>query len=234
MAKQRQINFYEDDHQTIRTTVTIIEEADGTTCFICADGYTMYPMELDGIEPNMYKSYGFDPALIRPWKVGCKTRMAYLVPVRDIEYNALIADEKAEQKREERKSKCLVAGKNGYPIICRETSCWKAYEEGRCTCYGNLNNVTADDVYLEDMMTDTNWEPSTDDTTSGTAMAHVMEDEFKEYLAHHQKKLRTIYEDNICGLDAAKIAAKHGYNINTTYRYLKKIKKLADEFFNQD
>lgn len=234
MAKERQIKFYKDDHQTIRATVTIIEENDGTSHFICPDGFTMYPMELDGIEPNMYKDYGFDPALIKPWKVGNKTRMAYLVPVRDIEYKPLIADEKAEQKREERKSKCLIPGKNDRPVLCRETCCWKAYEEGRCTCYGKLDSNVAGNVYLEDMMADSNWEPATTDITSETVMADIEEAEFKDYLAHHQKKLRTIYEENMKGLGVADIATKYGFNENTTYRDLQRIKKFAKKFFNQE
>ena len=55
-----------------------------------------------------------------------------MIPVKEELYKPLIAPDKAEYKRNERKRKCMVHGKNGALIMCREASCIKARMEGRC------------------------------------------------------------------------------------------------------
>lgn len=54
-----------------------------------------------------------------------------MVPVKEELYKPLIAPEKAEDKRNERKRKCMVPVKNGALVMCREAFCMKARMEGR-------------------------------------------------------------------------------------------------------
>ena len=122
MAKNvREVKFKDND---VDVVVTITTEEDGTSRFQAPAGYKMYPMDLDGIKnPSLY---GYDRDLIMMWPVGEKKRLSYMVPVKETIFNPLIAPDKAEDKRNERKRKCMVPGKNGALVMCREASCMKS------------------------------------------------------------------------------------------------------------
>lgn len=137
----------------------------------------MYPMDLDGIKNSSL--YGYDRDLVMMWPVGEKKRLSYMVPVKEAIFNPLIAPDKAEDKRDERKRKCMVPGKNSCLVMCREASCMKARMEGRCQHPDGDCSITHSELYIEDLKANSHYEPSTDDITHDEAMAHI---EYKDFL----------------------------------------------------
>ena len=112
-----------------------------------------------------------------------------MVPVKKKLYKPLIAPDKAEDRRNERKRKCMVPGKNGALVMCREASCIKARMEERCQHPDGDCSFTHGELYIEDLKANNHCEPSTDDTTRNEAMAHIEYEDFLEELAKNQPKL---------------------------------------------
>lgn len=227
MAKEVKVVNY--DNVEIKVTI------DGKRKYYeVQEGYRLYPMDIRTVDPADYARKGFIPELITYWQIGESSRLSYMIPIPDEQFCAIIAYDRAEDKRLERQRKCMVPGKSGTLIICRQASCRKAQENGLCPNYGKLDIQVNSTVSLDQMMEDTNWQPATQDITSSEANAHMMEDGFKIFLEQHQPKLRIIYEADAIGLTPAEIAAEYGFNPNTVYRDLQRIRKLAKEYFNQD
>lgn len=229
MAKNvREVKFKDND---VDVVVTITTEEDGTSRFQAPAGYKMYPMDLDGIKnPSLY---GYDRDLIMMWPVGEKKRLSYMVPVKETIFNPLIAPDKAEDKRDERKRKCLVPGKNGSLVMCREASCMKARMEGRCQHPDGDCSFTHGELYIEDLKANSHYEPSTDDTTRNEAMAHIEYEDFLEELAKNQPKLADIRRLKDAGYTNKEIAKFLKMKENTVGNDVRRIKEIEIKY-NKD
>ncbi len=227
MAKNVKEVKFNDNNVTV--VVTVVTDDEGNKHFQAPEGYKMFPMDLDGItNPAMY---GYDRDLIKSWKVGEKKRISYMVPVKEDMYNPIIAPDKAEDKRDERNRKCMVPGKNGNLIICREASCTKARLEGRCPYADGGCGVTHGEVSLDQMMTDSHFEPSIMDTTSDEAITNLDYEDFLDSLAQVQQKLADICRLKNEGYKIKEIAKFLKMKENTVGNDIRRIKALEIQYF---
>ena len=103
---KKEVKFYQ---QSAVVTVTIITNEAGEKEFQVPDGYVLYPMEYGGSNDPAASEY--EPDLIDERLVGSTQRISYMVPVPETMYHAILAPEKAQDKRSERARKCLIPGK---------------------------------------------------------------------------------------------------------------------------
>lgn len=229
MAKNvREVKFKDND---VNVVVTVTTDEEGNKRFQAPEGYRMYPMDLDGIKnPSLY---GYDRDLVMMWPVGEKKRLSYMVPVKETIFNPLIAPDKAEDKRDERKHKCMVPGKNGSLVMCREASCMKAHMEGRCQHPDGDCSITHGELYIEDLKANSHYEPSTGDITHNEAMAHIEYEDFLEELAKNQPKLANIRRLKDAGYTNKEIAKFLHLKENTVGNDVRRIKEFEIKY-NKD
>lgn len=223
MAITKKVKFY-DKNDRVSVEVTIETNDDGTTRIITPDGHQMYPMDIRNIQ---WKSdLGLDPDLIVKRTVGENKRLSYMVPVKEELYRPIIAPEKAADKCREREGKCPVPGKRGGSILCREASCRKAREEGRCPYpdgYGMKRLVFVADPNLLRRNEGC-------DSTADTAISNVMYEEFLDFLTKIAPKLADVYRLQQEGYHIREIAEMMHLNQNTVGGYSRRAKKLKIEF----
>lgn len=224
----KEVTFQDND---VNVVVTVTTDEEGNKRFHAPEGYRMYPMDIDGIKNPA--AYGYDRDLIKTWKVGETRRISYMVPVKEALYKPLIAPDKAEDKRNERKRKCKVPGKNGSLVMCREASCMKARMEGRCQHPDGDCSITHGELYIEDLKANSHYEPSTDDTTRNEAMAHIEYEDFLEELAKNQPKLADIRRLKDAGYTNKEIAKFLKMKENTVGNDVRRIKEFEIKY-NKD
>lgn len=172
----------EGTNETIEVSITY---RDGKPVdYKLPEGWSMYAMD---ISSNNDFNYHYDPDFISYPLVGSKRKKSFMIPVRNDIGKAITAMDKTEDKRRERDSKCLVPGKRGKEIICREPSCRKAILEGSCP-YADSNGMkrkrmisteelSRNEVFEYDHM---------GDVTHDTAMGNINTDDFINYLHDNQ------------------------------------------------
>ncbi len=224
----KEVRFQTNDENVV---VTVTTDDEGNTRFQAPAGYKMYPMDLDGIKnPSLY---GYDRDLVMMWPVGEKKRLSYMVPVKEADFKSLIAPDKAEDKREERKRKCMVPGKNGSLVMCREASRMKARMEGRCQHPDGDCSITHGELYIEDLNANSHYEPSTDDITHNEAMAHIEYEDLLDALAQKQPKLAKIRRLKDAGYTNKEIAKFLHLKENTVGNDVRRIKEFEIKY-NKD
>lgn len=95
---------------------------------------------------------------------------------------------------------------------------------------GNCS-ITQGDLYLEDLMKDSHYEPSTDDTTLIEAMAHVEYDDFLDELAKKQQKLADIRRLKDAGYTNKEIAQFLQMKENIVGNDVRCIKEIEIEYY---
>ena len=218
----KEVKFY--DNGRIYATVEVKTDEYGRVEIAPPDGYRMYPMD---IETADITAHNYTPELIRMWWKGSRRYKCHMVPVPEEQYNAMMRPDWSEDKRNLRSHKCLVEGAHGTPIICRRASCTGCPNAGK-------DMETNQTSYIEDLKKNRNWEPATEDTTSGVAMDHINHEELIDFLSKHQKKLAKIKQLEDEGYSVKEIHEILHLSINTIYTDRKRIKKLENEFFKED
>lgn len=226
MAGTKEVKFFNDGVYYASITIEVSE--DGKKKLIPSPGYSLFPMDIDGADAEMYS---YDPDLIVYPKVGDKRRRSYIVPVKEEAGSSMMRDDWAENKREERLHRCLIPGKDGRPIVCRGRSCYGCENACMKESSGRL-------VSLDAMQENSHWDPALEGDDSRNPETIVMEDEiekeFCKYLAGIQEKLMVIYQMDRDGYSVADICKVLGIECErTVYKDRKRIERLREQFAKQ-
>ena len=218
---KKEVKFY-DQNEEITVAITIDEN--GKKEFKVPEGYTLYPMEYEcSNDPGASK---YDPDLICDRYVGRTSRISYMVPVPEKMYHAILAPEKAEDKRKERAAKCKIPGKRETSVMCRESSCRKAQIEGRCPKMMGTAFVIQQVTYIEELD-----EVTDEDQTSRAALGQAVYDEILDLLEKKQKKLAAICELKVAGYKNREIGQMLHINENTVETDVRRIRELIDIYY---
>ena len=179
-------------------------------------------------EENDPAASEYDRDLVVNRLVGRSSSKSYLVPVPEAMYHAILASEKAEDKRTERAGKCQIPGKRGGLIMCREASCKKAQAEGRCP-YMNGTAMPAQQVtYIEELD-----EVTGEDRTSQDALGKAEYDEILDVLAQKAPKLADICRLKLAGYTNDEIGQMLHLNSNTIGTDMRRIREAVINY-NKD
>lgn len=148
------------------------------------EGWSMYAMDISSTNDF---NYYYDPDFISYPLVGGKRKKSFMVPVRNTIGKPLTAMDKTEDKRRERESKCLVPGKRGHEILCREPSCRKAILEGRCPYTDSNGMKRTRHISTEELSQSEIFEyDRIGDITHDTALGNINTGDFVTYLKKNQ------------------------------------------------
>ena len=219
---KKQVKFYQ---QSTVITVTIITNEAGEKAFQVPEGYVLYPMEVD--DENDPAAGEYDRDLVVNRLVGRSSRKSYLVPVPEAMYHAILASEKAEDKRTERAGKCQVPGKRGGLIMCRESSCRKAQAAGRCPYVNGTAMAHQQVTYIEELD-----EVTGEDWTSQDALGKAEYDEILDVLAKKAPKLADICRLKLAGYTNDEIGQMLHLNSNTIGTDMRRIRETVINYNN--
>lgn len=219
---KKEVKFYQ---QSTVITVTILTNESGEKAFQVPEGYVLYPMEVN--DENDPAASEYDRDLVVNRLVGRSSRKSYLVPVPEAMYHAILASEKAEDKRTERAGKCQVPGKRGGLIMCRESSCRKAQAEGRCPYMNGKAMAPQQVTYIEELD-----EVTGEDRTSHDALAQVEYEEILDVLAKKAPKLADICRLKLAGYTNDEIGQMLHLNSNTIGTDMRRIRETVINYNN--
>lgn len=220
---KKEVKFYQ---QSAVVTVTIITNESGEKEFQVPEGYVLYPMEYGGSNDPAASEY--EPDLIDERLVGSTQRISYMVPVPETMYHAILASEKAQDKRSERARKCRVPGMRGGLIMCREASCRKAQAEGRCPYMNGRAVATLQVPYNEELD-----KVTVEDQTSRMALGQAEYDEILDVLAKKAPKLADICRLKLEGYTNDEIGQMLHLNSNTIGTDMRRIRETVINY-NKD
>ena len=220
---RKEIKFYQES--TVITVIVITNEA-GEKEFQVPEGYVLYPMEYGGSNDPAASEY--EPDLIDERLVGSTQRISYMVPVPETMYHAILAPEKAQDKRSERARKCLIPGKRSSVVVCREASCRKAKEEGRCPLIRGAASARQEVPYNEELD-----KVTVEDQTSRMALGQAEYDEILDVLTQKQPKLAEICKLKLAGYTNDEIGQMLHLNSNTIGTDMRRIREMIIDY-NKD
>lgn len=219
MAKHaKEVPFFEDGK--IYASVTIDFTAEGQKVLTPSTGYRLFPLKIEDVNTRELK---WDPDLIQTRLFGDVRHLCLMVPVKEEQYKPLMDIEWAEAKKNTRNRRCRIPDGNGGTKVCRGRSCYGCPRAGE-------DHVTSQEASLDAMMEDSNFEASTEDTTSTTAMFMVDEEAFIDFLKQHQPVYETVYEWLKEGYSTTEIAEKLNVTDRMIRNYRSKISELHKEF----
>ena len=219
---KKEVKFYQ---QSAVVTVTIITNEAEEKEFQVPEGYVLYPMEVD--DENDLAASEYDRDLVVNRLVGRSNRKSYLVPVPEAMYHAILASEKAEDKRTERAGKCQIPGKRGGLIMCRESSCRRAQAEGRCPYMNGTAMAPQQVTYIEELD-----EVTGEDRTSQDALGKAEYEEILNVLAKKAPKLADICRLKLAGYTNDEIGKMLHLNSNTIGTDMRRIRETVINYNN--
>lgn len=204
------------------SSVTLETLSNGKVIRRAPKGYLLFPVSVETMMSWHFQS--LDPRLITTWHKGSKVERCYMFPVKKDMYYKFMRPEWREVKKHERECKCMVTGQNGVPMRCPKASC-----KG-CPNAGKKMELCAP-IPLDTVAGNIDWLVHNGfDSTSETAIGHVMREQFLDYLKGIEPKLPKIAVLLDMGYKAKKIAAMLGINKNTLYSDIKRIRRLWKKF----